>query len=61
MLNVGKVVPSLRLIEQTWGFEGGDSYMLKTHVSQIRKKLQRSPGEPGYIEGIPGVGYILHA
>jgi DNA-binding response OmpR family regulator len=59
MLNAGKVVPSLRLIEQTWGFEGGDSYMLKTHVSQLRKKLQRCAGEPGYIEGIPGVGYVL--
>jgi DNA-binding response OmpR family regulator len=59
MLNAGKAVPSMRLIEQTWGFEGGDLYMLKTHMCQIRKRLKRSPGEPGYIRGIPGVGYIL--
>ena len=61
MLNAGKVMPSLRLIEQTWGFEGGDAAMLKTHVCHIRKKLGRRPGEPGYIKGIPGTGYILSA
>ncbi|HYU18907.1 MAG TPA: response regulator transcription factor [Chloroflexota bacterium] len=60
MLNAGRVVPSNRLVEQAWGFEGGDSYMLKTHISHIRKRLQLRRGEPGYIEAIPGVGYIMH-
>ena len=60
MLNAGRVVPSTRLVEQAWGFEGGDTSMLKTHVSHMRKKLRLRKGEPGYIEGIPGVGYILH-
>jgi DNA-binding response OmpR family regulator len=60
MLNVGHVVPSNRLVEQAWGFEGGDSYMLKTHICHIRKKLKRRSVSPGYIQGIPGVGYVLH-
>jgi DNA-binding response OmpR family regulator len=60
MLNVGHVIPSNRLVEQAWGFEGGDSYMLKTHICHIRKKLKRRHGEPGYIQGIPSVGYVLH-
>ena len=61
LLNAGRVVPTLRLIEQVWGYEGGDASMLKTHVSQLRKKLGRRPGEPGYIKAIPGTGYILGA
>ena len=59
MLNAGHVVPSNRLVEQAWGFEGGDSYMLKTHICHIRKKLKRKPREQGYIQGIPGIGYVL--
>lgn len=61
MLNVGRVVSSTRLVEQAWGFEGGDTNMLKTHISHIRKKLGLQRGQPGYIEGIPGVGYVLRA
>ena len=60
MLNVGRVVSSSRLVEQAWGFEGGDPSMLKTHISHLRKKLGLVKGEAGYIEGIPGIGYILH-
>lgn len=60
MLNAGRVVPSSRLVELAWGFEGGDSTMLKTHICHIRKKLRLEKGEPGYIENIPGVGYVFH-
>jgi DNA-binding response OmpR family regulator len=59
MQHAGKVVPSLRLVEQAWGFDGGDPSMLKSHVSTIRKKLGRDPGEPGYIRAIPNVGYLF--
>jgi len=59
MLNVGRVVPSGRLIEQTWGVDGGDANMLKTHVCHIRKKLRLRDGEPGYIRSIVGLGYTM--
>jgi DNA-binding response OmpR family regulator len=59
MLEAGRVVPSSRLIDRTWGFEGGDARMLKTHVSQVRKKLGVNPGQAGYIKNYPGVGYVL--
>jgi len=59
MVNVGRVVTSNRLIEQTWGVEGGDANMLKTHICHIRKKLQLRDGEPGYIRSIIGLGYTM--
>jgi len=59
MLEAGRVVPSSRLIDRTWGYEGGDARMLKTHVSQIRKKLSLRAGQVGYISNYPGAGYVL--
>jgi DNA-binding response OmpR family regulator len=59
MVNAGRVVPSSRLIEETWGAHGGDSNMLKTHVYHIRKKLQIADGERGYIQSLIGLGYMM--
>ena len=59
MLNAGRIVPTARLIERVWGFDGGDSHMLKTHISHIRRKLNLVSGEPGFIQSITSVGYIL--
>jgi len=61
MLNVGRVVASGRLIEKTWGVDGGDANMLKTHICHIRQKLELREGEPGYIRSIVGVGYTMEA
>jgi DNA-binding response OmpR family regulator len=59
MLNAGRIVPTSRLIERVWGFDGGDAHMLKTHISNLRKKLGLVSGEPGFIRGVPSVDYIL--
>jgi DNA-binding response OmpR family regulator len=59
MVNAGRVVPSNRLIEETWGAHGGDSNMLKTHVYHIRKKLQIADGERGHIQSMIGLGYTM--
>jgi DNA-binding response OmpR family regulator len=59
MLNVGRVISSDRLSEQTWGPEGGNANMLKTHICHIRKKLGLIDGEPGYIKSIVAVGYVM--
>jgi DNA-binding response OmpR family regulator len=61
MHNVGRVVTSGRLIEQTWGVDGGDANMLKTHICHIRKKLGLRDGEPGYIRSIIDLGYTMCA
>jgi DNA-binding response OmpR family regulator len=59
VMNAGNVVPYTRLVEYGWGYDGGDSLLLKTHICHIRKKLGVQPHEPGGIRVIQGVGYIL--
>jgi DNA-binding response OmpR family regulator len=58
-LNEGRVIPHVRLVEYAWGYDGGDSNLLKTHICHIRKKLGLPAGEPGGIRAIPSVGYSL--
>jgi DNA-binding response OmpR family regulator len=58
-INVGRVVTSARLVEHAWGYDGGESSLLKTHVSHIRHKLGMRRGESGYVKAVPWVGYSL--
>jgi DNA-binding response OmpR family regulator len=57
--NAGHVVPTERLIQLVWNYEGGDSFALKTHVSHIRTKLGLRRGQPGYISALQQVGYTF--
>ena len=58
-VNQGRVIPYSRLVEYAWGYEGGDSSLLKTHICHIRQKLNLSAGKNGGIRAVPGVGYSL--
>jgi DNA-binding response OmpR family regulator len=58
-VNEGRVIPYSRLVEYAWGYEGGDSSLLKTHICHIRQKLKLSAGKHGGIRAVPGVGYSL--
>jgi len=58
-MNEGRVIPYDRLVEYAWGYDGGDSSLLKTHMSHIRSKLGLTGNGPGSIRAIPGVGYSL--
>lgn len=58
--NAGKVVVTERLADFAWqGVGEGDPALLKTHISRIRRKLGVTPGEPGFIRSVPGLGYTL--
>jgi DNA-binding response OmpR family regulator len=57
--NAGRVLSTDRLIELVWNYEGGDAFALKTHISQIRQKLDLTKGQPGFIRSVPHVGYTL--
>jgi DNA-binding response OmpR family regulator len=58
--NRGRVVSTESLVEKCWGDRGGgDPSMLKSHVCHLRRKIGVGPGQPGYIKGIPGLGYTL--
>ena len=55
----GRVVSMTRLVDAVWGYEGGDTSLLKTHVSHLRKKLHLPRHGPGSITVVRGVGYRL--
>lgn len=59
VLNAGRVIPYSRLVEYAWGYEGGDSSLLKTHICHIREKLGLSAGRNGGIRAVPSIGYSL--
>ena len=58
-MNEGRVIPYSRLVEYAWGYDGGDSSLLKTHICHIRKKLGMPADGKGGIKAVPGVGYSL--
>jgi DNA-binding response OmpR family regulator len=59
-MNEGRVVPYSRLVEYAWGYyDEGNSSLLKTHLSHIRKKLGLPVTGPGSVKAVLGVGYSL--
>jgi DNA-binding response OmpR family regulator len=59
-MNEGRVIPYSRLVEYAWGYDGGDSSLLKTHVCHIRQKLGLRAGRDGLkIKAVASVGYSL--
>jgi len=58
-MNEGQIIPYTRLVDYAWGFEGGDSGLLKTHICHIRAKLGLPLTGPGAIRSLATVGYSL--
>jgi DNA-binding response OmpR family regulator len=58
-MNEGRVIPYSRLVEYAWGYDAGDSGLLKTHICHIRKKLDLPSDRKGGIRAVLGVGYSL--
>jgi two-component system KDP operon response regulator KdpE len=59
--HAGRAVSASRLYTYVWGSEGADANALRTHISHIRRKLERSSSAPGTITSIPAVGYVFRA
>jgi two-component system OmpR family response regulator len=58
MLNVGRVVSKQQILEHVWQYDfGGESTVVETYISYLRKKLDRS--RPPMIHTMRGVGYVL--
>lgn len=56
----GRVYSRLQLVDAVLGesYEGYER-SIDTHVSNIRRKIEKDPGEPKYIRTVYGVGYKL--
>jgi two-component system KDP operon response regulator KdpE len=60
--NAGKVVTHRHLIKAIWGTEAQEhSQYLRIYISQLRKKIEKDPNQPGFILTEPGIGYRLIA
>lgn len=56
--NPGIVFSKDRLFEAVWGFDStGDTATVAVHIQKLRKKLEKNPAEPEYIETVWGTGY----
>ncbi len=58
MMNVGRVVSKQQILEHVWQYDfGGESTVVETYISYLRKKLD--PLGPPMIHTMRGVGYVL--
>lgn len=56
----GDVVETHGMIEEIWGYTTDNtSSLLKTHIHNLRRKLDIDPNSSHLIRTIPGVGYAL--
>jgi len=60
IINQGYVVVVESLLENVWGYAGGDRSMLKQLIYRLRKKIEPDPSNPVIIETIAGIGYCLN-
>lgn len=56
--NQGKVLTKQRIYEEVWGdvYVYDDSNIMAI-ISRLRKKIEKTPGSPRYIQTIKGIGY----
>jgi two-component system KDP operon response regulator KdpE len=58
--NVGKLLTHRMLLQEVWGpAYGSESNLLRVHVAQLRRKIERDTARPRYLLTEPGAGYRL--
>lgn len=55
----GKVLTHDYIIKEIWGPYANESRTLRVNMANIRRKIEKNPGEPRYILTEMGVGYRL--
>jgi two-component system KDP operon response regulator KdpE len=60
--NRGRLLTHRALLTEVWGPQYGDATdVLRTHIANLRRKLEPGGGAPRYIRTDPGVGYRFGA
>lgn len=59
--NPNKVFTKEHLFSVIWGEEYGDLATVPVHIQKIRKKIEKDPSSPEYIETLWGTGYRFNA
>jgi two-component system KDP operon response regulator KdpE len=58
MSRVGRPVTTENLIQHVWGYAGeADSTILKNLVYRVRRKIEKDPAKPVFLQTSSGVGY----
>ncbi len=56
----GKVLTQRQLLNEVWGPNSTEqAQYLRVYIAQLRRKLERDPARPKYLQTEPGVGYRL--
>jgi DNA-binding response OmpR family regulator len=60
VLHEGQVLTHQILTDRVWGYEGvDDASLLKGHIRNLRRKLERDSSHPLYIHTVAGIGYTF--
>lgn len=60
MRNAELTISRETLIVRTWGYDFvGESNRVDVYVSRLRKKVERDPAEPEYVQTVRGIGYVF--
>jgi two-component system KDP operon response regulator KdpE len=58
--HAGKIITHEDLLSWVWGTEyRNELHYLRNYISSLRKKIEDDPGDPKYILGKHGIGYLL--
>ena len=57
--NAGKVLTHNFILHEIWGSYAGDVPALRVFMATLRKKLEKTPSQPKYIQTHIGVGYRM--
>jgi two-component system OmpR family response regulator len=59
LVNAGRVVSKAQILDHVWRYDfGGDSSVVETYISYLRKKVDL-PDEPALIQTVRGFGYAI--
>lgn len=59
--NANIVFSKEQLYDRIWGEDDfGDTATVAVHIQKIRKKIEKNPSEPAYIETVWGAGYRMN-
>jgi DNA-binding response OmpR family regulator len=58
-VNANDVCPLEQIVQHVWGYDDGDTYLIKAHIRHLREKIEPDPSAPRFILTVAGVGYTL--
>lgn len=57
--NIGKVLTHDYMVKEIWGPYADEKQTLRVNMANIRRKIEKNPGEPQYVLTEMGVGYRM--